>query len=47
MKLEDMAYAIMQKVFSELEHTHHFIVPEKTQKAVIEKIRAELGSLIK
>ena len=47
MKLEDLAYAVAQKVFAELEHTHHFVVPEKIQKQVIEKVQGELGSLIK
>lgn len=47
MKLEDLAYAIAQKVFAELEHTHHFVVPEKVQKEVLEKIQGQLGTLIK
>jgi len=47
MKLEDLAYAIAQKVFSELEHAHHFVVPEKVQKEIIEKVQSEIGSLIK
>jgi len=47
MKLEDLAYAITQKVFSELEHTHHFVVPEKVQKEILEKVQNEIGSLIK
>ena len=47
MKLEDLAYAIAQYVFSELEHTHHFVVPEKTRKAVAEKVQENLDSLMK
>lgn len=46
MKLEDLAYAIAQKVFSELEHKHHFVVPDQIRKKVIEKVREDLGSLI-
>ncbi len=47
MKLEDLAYTIVQKVFWELEHTHHYAVPEPVEKAVIQKIRQELSSLIR
>lgn len=47
MKLEDLAYAIVQKVFWELEHTHHFNVPEAIRKAILATVRAQLGSLIK
>jgi len=47
MKLEDLAYAIAQKVLWELEHTHHFVVPEPARKAVIAKVVAELPSLIR
>lgn len=47
MKLEDLAYAIVQKVFWELEHTHHFVVPAPVQKDVLAKIRGQLGSLVK
>lgn len=47
MKLEDLAYAVAQKVFWELEHTHHFVVPEAIQKAVVSKVREQLASLIK
>lgn len=47
MKLEDLAYAIAQKVFSELEHTHHYVVPEEVQKAVIARVREHLATLIR
>jgi hypothetical protein len=47
MKLDDLAFAIVQKVFSELEHAHHFVVPDHVQKAVIQKIKQELNALIK
>ncbi len=46
MKLEDLAYAIAQRVFRELEHTHHFAVPEEIRKKVSEKIRADLDQLV-
>lgn len=46
MKLEDLAFAIVQRVFHELEHAHHFAVPEPMRKAVIEKIRKDLDSLV-
>lgn len=46
MKLEDLAYAIVQKVFKELEHTHHYVVPENIREAVVDKIKSELNSLI-
>lgn len=47
MKIEDLVYAVAQRVFRELEHTHHFIVPEAVEKAILEKIKAELHTLIK
>ena len=47
MKLEDLAYAIAQKVFHELEHRHHFVVPEAIRKAVLQAVREQLHSLIK
>lgn len=47
MKLEDLAYAIAQKVFWELEHTHHFVVPEPIRKEILAAVRAQLNSLIK
>ena len=47
MKLEDLAHAIMQKIFWELEHTHHFAVPESIRKAIMATVRKDLGSLIK
>ncbi len=47
MKLEDFVYNIVQKVFWELEHTHHFVIPEHIRKNVIEKLRAETDTLIK
>jgi len=47
MKLEDLAYAIAQKIFWELEHTHHFVVPKELEKAVMAKVRQDLASLIK
>lgn len=47
MKLPDLAYAIVQKVFHELEHTHHFVVPEQIQKDVVKKVQEDLGTLIK
>ncbi len=47
MKLEDFAYAIAEKVFSELEHTHHFSVPDHIQKAIVEKVQKECGTLVK
>lgn len=46
MKLEDFVYSVVQKVFWELEHIHHFVIPESVRKQVIEKIRAELDTLI-
>jgi hypothetical protein len=47
MKLEDLAYAVAQQVFHELEHTHHYVVPESIQRAVLARVREQLGSLIK
>ncbi|MBU0677623.1 MAG: hypothetical protein KJ626_05870 [Verrucomicrobia bacterium] len=47
MKLEDLAYAIAQKVLYELEHTHHFIVPKDIGKKVIETVKKDLPALIK
>lgn len=47
MKLEDLAFAIAQKIFWELEHRHHFVVPDAIQKAVIAKVREDMGELIK
>jgi hypothetical protein len=47
MKLEDLAYSIAQKVFWELEHTHHFVVPADIQKDVLAKVRQQLNALIK
>ncbi len=46
MKLEDFAFAVAQKVFYELEHTHHFAVPEAIQKMVIARIQEQLGTII-
>lgn len=46
MKLEDFAYRIVQQVFWELEHSHHFVVPEAIRKRIAEKIRSELDNLI-
>ncbi len=46
MKLEDLAHAIMQKIFWELEHTHHLVVPENIRKAVMATVHKDLGSLI-
>lgn len=47
MKLEDMAFAVVQRVFGELEHAHHFVVPEAVRRAVAEAVRKDLGRLIK
>jgi hypothetical protein len=47
MKLDDFAHAVSQAVFHELEHAHHFVVPEKIRKAILEKIRKEHASLVK
>lgn len=47
MKLEDLAYAIARKVFWELEHTHHFVVPENIRKEILATVRSDLPSLIK
>ena len=46
MKLEKLVYAVVQRVFAELEHAHHFVVPEDTKKAVIESVQQDLDSLI-
>jgi hypothetical protein len=46
MKLEDFAYAVVQKVFWELEHTHHFVVPEPERKAILAKVGEQLSTLI-
>ena len=42
MKLENLAYAIAERVFSELEHKHHFMVPEKIRKEVAESVQKKL-----
>jgi hypothetical protein len=47
MKLEDLAYAITLKVFDELEHKHHYVVPKDIQKKVIEAAKKDLDQLIK
>ena len=47
MKLDDFAYAIAQKVFRELVHTHHIVISEPIEKAVLAKVREELSTLIK
>ncbi len=47
MKLEDLAYAIAQKVLWELEHTHHFVVPEAIQKEILQAVKKDLHHLIK
>jgi hypothetical protein len=47
MKLEDFAYAVAQHVFHELEHTHHYVVPEPIQKAILARLREQTGALIK
>jgi hypothetical protein len=47
MKLEDFVYSIVQRVFWELEHGHHFVIPEAVRKKVLEKIRSDLDNLIK
>ncbi len=46
MKLDDFAYAVAQKVFHELEHTHHYVVPEPIQKAILARVREQMGALI-
>jgi len=46
MKLEDFAYSIVQLVFSELEHKHHFVVPAHIQKAVADEIQNNLNTLV-
>jgi hypothetical protein len=47
MKLEDFAYEIAKRVFHELEHAHHFTVPEAIREAVIRSVRENLGTVIK
>jgi hypothetical protein len=47
MKLEDLAYAIVKKVFHELEHAHHFVVPAPIQQAVVDQVRKNLNSLVR
>lgn len=46
MKLEDLAFSIVRYVFSELEHTHHYVVPEKTKRDIAEKVQKNLDSLM-
>ena len=46
MKLENMAYAVVQKTFWELEHNHHYIVPQEIQKSILESITDNLDELI-
>lgn len=46
MKIEDFAYAVVQKVFWELEHHHHFNVPEPIRKKIQESIRGQINDLI-
>ena len=46
MKLEDFAFAISKKIFHELEHKHHFSVPEEIRKKVIEVVKQDLDELI-
>ena len=47
MKLEDLSYAVIQKVFWELEHSHHFVVPQEVQKEVIKSVTENLDELIR
>lgn len=46
MKLEDLAFAIVQKVFEKLLHKHHFQIPPAVQEAVRKEVMAELNKLI-
>ena len=46
MKLEDLAFAIVQKVFEKLLHRHHFHIPEAVQEAVRKEVLAELNKLV-
>jgi hypothetical protein len=46
MKLEDLAYAITQRVFEELERKHHFSVPDSIRQAVTESVQQHLDELM-
>lgn len=46
MKLENFAHSVALKVFEELEHAHHFVVPKNIQQAVIEKLKEQIDELI-
>jgi len=47
LKLEDFAYAVAQKVLHELEHTHHFKVPDAIRKAILEQVKKDLNTLVR
>jgi hypothetical protein len=46
MKLEDFAYGIAKKIFEELEHKHHFKVPEAIQAEILKKVKTDLNSFM-
>jgi hypothetical protein len=46
MKLEDFAHGVARKIFYELAHKHHFVVPEQIQEAVINTVKKDLDSVI-
>ena len=46
MKLEDFSYNVVMKTLELLEKQHHYKIPEKVKKEVVEAIIKEMDSLI-
>ncbi len=47
MKFEDFIYEVVKNVFYELQHTHHYTVPEEIKEQVLEKMKARVNEFIK
>lgn len=46
MKIEDFGHSVALHVFEVLAREHSYIVPEQIRKAVLERVKADLGKLI-
>lgn len=46
MKIEDFGHSVALHVFEVLAREHSYVVPEQTRKAVIERVKADLATLI-
>ena len=46
MKLDALVYAIVVRVFHELEHAHHYVVPDDIKKQVIASLQDRVDDLI-